>query len=181
MPLDETDIEILEQLAEDARRPYTEVGDSVGLSGPAVSERVERLREAGVIRRFTVDLDRSKLRGGVGVFVRFADADPDTLREDDAVEYVFVTAAGETACHARVAGDDAREWAADHGEVREVTLVDQASWTPTVGGATFAVACAECGNTVDEEGETTRIAGEAYHFCCPSCAARFEDRYGDLG
>jgi DNA-binding Lrp family transcriptional regulator len=55
--LDETDLEILSLLAEDARRPFSEIGERVGLSGPAVSDRVTRLEETGVIQGFTVDVD----------------------------------------------------------------------------------------------------------------------------
>ncbi|MFB6104812.1 MAG: TRASH domain-containing protein, partial [Halobacteriaceae archaeon] len=58
-----------------------------------------------------------------------------------------------------------------------VTLVDDYEWTPSVDGTEFALNCAECGNTVDSEGETTRIDGDVYHFCCPSCASRFQERY----
>jgi YHS domain-containing protein len=60
---------------------------------------------------------------------------------------------------------------------REVTLLDEVAWTPTVEGAAFALTCAECGNTVDSEGESTRFDGDVYHFCCSTCLARFEERY----
>jgi len=39
---------------------------------------------------------------------------------------------------------------------------------------------AECSNTVDSEGETSRVGGEFYHFCCPSCQSRFEERHQRL-
>jgi len=58
-----------------------------------------------------------------------------------------------------------------------VTLVDDVEWTPTIDGVEFALTCAECGNTVDSEGETARIDDEVYHFCCSSCLSRFEERY----
>jgi transcriptional regulator, AsnC family len=185
--LDETDLEILSLLAADARRPFSEIGETVGLSGPAVSDRVTRLREAGIIEGFTVNVDRAQLRGGVPVFVR-VDADGDdreTLRERvrdaEAVEHVFVTAEGEVWFHARVAATNVHGWVeglldevpADY----QVTLVDEVEWTPTVEGVEFAVGCAECGNTVDSEGETARIDDEVYHFCCGSCRTRFEERY----
>ena len=188
--LDETDLEILSLLAADARRPFSEIGEVVGLSGPAVSDRVTRLRETGIIEGFTVNVDRAQLRGGVPVVVQ-VDADRDdreTLRERvrdaEAVEHVFVTAEGEVWFHARVAATDVHGWveglldglAADY----RVTLVDEAEWTPTVEGVEFAVACAECGNTVDSEGETARIDDEVYHFCCGSCRTRFEERYARL-
>jgi DNA-binding Lrp family transcriptional regulator len=43
--LDETDLEILQLLLSDARRPYSDIAETVGLSAPAVSDRVSRLRE----------------------------------------------------------------------------------------------------------------------------------------
>ena len=192
--LDETDLEILSLLAEDARRPYSEIGDRVGLSGPAVSDRVTRLRETGVIEGFTVDVDRTKLRAGVPVLID-VDLPPnrpealaaarDRVREADAVEHVFVTAEGDLRVYGRVEGRNVREWVQGlfEGVAVEgyaVTLVDEFEWTPSIEGVEFALTCAECSNTVDSEGETARIDGDVYHFCCPSCLSRFRERYQRL-
>jgi DNA-binding Lrp family transcriptional regulator len=186
--LDDTDVEILSLLAEDARRPFSAIGEEVGLSGPAVSDRVDRLREAGVISGFTINVDRSKLRAGVPVLVRVA-VPAESLQEvrgrvrtEDAVEHVFVTAAGDLLFSGRVESRTVRTWvesllsgvdSADY----EVTLLEETEWAPSIEGLSFALTCAECGNTVDSEGETTRIDGETYHFCCGSCLERFEERY----
>ncbi|SFR97824.1 transcriptional regulator, AsnC family [Halomicrobium zhouii] len=186
---DETDVEILRYLAEDARRPFSDIGDAVGLSGPAVSDRVTRLREAGVVERFTVDVDRSQLHAGVPVFVQVRGAaDVDALRERvgeaNAVEHVFVTADGEVWFYARAQVENVRQWVdgllGDAGADYAVTLMDDVSWHPSLDGAEFALTCAECGNTVDSEGSSTRVDGQVYHFCCPSCQGRFEDRYERL-
>ncbi|MGD1064852.1 MAG: Lrp/AsnC family transcriptional regulator, partial [Terracidiphilus sp.] len=40
---------ILEALQQNARQPFAEIGRQIGLSTPAVAERVHRLEEAGVI------------------------------------------------------------------------------------------------------------------------------------
>lgn len=183
--LDDTDLQILAHLAEDARRPYSEIASAVGLSGPAVSDRVQRLREAGVIRRFTVHLDRSQLRAGAPVFVQAAPDDADAVLEQvtsaDAVEHVFETADGEVWFYARAETGQVRRWLdglfEGHDVDYAVTLLDGVEWTPSVSGAEFALTCVECGNTVDAEGESARIDGDVYHFCCPSCRARFEERY----
>jgi DNA-binding Lrp family transcriptional regulator/YHS domain-containing protein len=184
--LDETDLEILSMLLEDGRRPFSDIGEAVGLTGPAVSDRVTRLRESGVIERFTVDVDRSQLRAGIPVFVR-AEADGeevadlrDRVADSEAVEYVFLTADGEVWFHARAESGNVRPWLESLLGVEtdfEVTLLDDAEWEPSLAGTTFALACAECGNTVDSEGESARIDGDAYHFCCPSCLHRFRERY----
>ena len=57
--LDGTDLETLELLMSYSRRPWSEIAEVVDLSPPALPDRVERLQEIGVIRRFTVDIDRS--------------------------------------------------------------------------------------------------------------------------
>ncbi|OLZ42484.1 ArsR family transcriptional regulator [Natrinema saccharevitans] len=186
--LDETDMEILRLLGENARRPFSEIADEVGLSGPAVSDRVDRLEAAGIINRFTIDVDQSQLRAGVPVFVRVT-APPGAVEdcrtaaaEADAVEHVFVTADGGVWFYARAQVRRVREWLegllpdAD-GLAYDVTLVDDAEWTPSLEGTEFALTCAECGNTVDSEGESSRIDGDVYHFCCSSCQGRFEERY----
>jgi len=188
--LDETDMEILRLLAENARRPYSEIAEQVGLSGPAVSDRVDRLEEAGVINGFTVDVDQSQLRAGVPVFVR-ATVPPGAVGEckgelvdADAVEHVFVTADGDCWFYARAQLQRVHEWLEGlfpvDGVDYDVTLVDDAEWTPSLDGTAFALTCAECGNTVDSEGESARIDGEMYHFCCSSCRSRFEQRYDRL-
>lgn len=186
--LDETDLRILSLLAENARRPFSEIGDTVGLSGPAVSDRVTRLQEAGVIDRFTLALDRSQLRAGVPILVQ-ADIPPgargpvrDRLREADGVEHVFVTAEGEVWFSARVESRTVRDRVESLLEGVDtadytVTLLDEVEWTPSVEGVEFALTCAECSNTVDSEGETARIGGDRYQFCCSSCRTRFEERY----
>jgi Lrp/AsnC family transcriptional regulator, leucine-responsive regulatory protein len=47
--LDEIDWSILKSLQENARLPFAEVGRQVGLTAPAVAERVRKLEEAGII------------------------------------------------------------------------------------------------------------------------------------
>lgn len=188
--LDETDMEILSLLAEDARRPFSSIGESVGLSGPAVSDRVKRLHESGVIEGFTLNVNRSKLRAGVPVFVRLENPSDavEPLRErlsnEDGIQHVFVTAEGKIWFYGRAEGQNVRRWVegllGDAEIEYSVTLIDSLEWTPSVDGTEFAIACVECGNTVDSEGESTRIAERVYHFCCSSCRSRFESQYQQL-
>ncbi|MFB6118701.1 AsnC family transcriptional regulator [Halosegnis sp.] len=184
---DETDLRILSLLTEDARRPFSDIAEEVGLSGPAVSDRVSRLREAGVIEGFTVEVDAAALRAGAPVFVR---VDPNggterlrgRLADEAAVEHVFTTADGDVWFTGRTDARDVRAWVESlvEGADYSVTLLDSVEWHPTFDATGFAVSCDECGNTVDEEGESTRIDGDVYHFCCGSCRGRFEERYRSL-
>lgn len=49
--LDAFDRKLLSLLVEDATRSYAELGEQVGLSAPAVHERVKRLKRTGAIRQ----------------------------------------------------------------------------------------------------------------------------------
>ncbi|MFW5924044.1 MAG: AsnC family transcriptional regulator [archaeon] len=188
--LDETDIEILGMLVEDGRRPYRDIADAVDLSPPAVSDRVQRLREQGVIRRFTVDIDRSQLREGTPVLLTI-EVDPaslddvrETLGEEEAVEHLFVTVDSRLVVQANAPGD-VRQWLLslvdpDRLTDVEVDLLSESRWTPTVGATEFALTCDECGNTVTSEGVTARIGGDVKQFCCRSCEARYRESYEQL-
>lgn len=186
--LDETDMEILTLLGENARRPFSDIGEVIDLSGPAVSDRVTRLREAGVIDRFTINVDRSQLHAGIPIFVQASgggDVDEfrDRIGDADAVEHLFVTADGDVWFYARAQVQNVRRWLDELlGDDVEyaVTLLDDVEWQPSLDGAEFALTCAECDNTVDSEGRSARLDGQVYHFCCPSCQSRFEERYDRL-
>jgi DNA-binding Lrp family transcriptional regulator len=189
--LDDTDREILRLLLVDARRSYRDIADRVGLSPPAVSDRVDRLVEFGVIRSFTVDLDRTLLRAGTPVLVQLV-VDPvavETVRtalaESDRIEHVVETADARVYVLATVSDGNVTELLADHVDFAdvdsiEVELVRESDWSPTLEDATLALTCAECGNTVTSEGETAEIGDDRYHFCCENCLAKFEERFDRL-
>jgi len=54
---DEINVKLLQELQTDARVTVAELGRRVGLSSPAVAERLQRLEAAGVIRGYQADID----------------------------------------------------------------------------------------------------------------------------
>lgn len=189
--LDDTDLDILQLLAEDARRPYSEIADRVGVSPPTVSDRVERLEELGVIERFTLDIDRTKLEDGVDVLLE-VDTEPGragavSSQFDDlpVVQHVFTAVDDAVVLQATVPKEDVRAELLepiDEADVVDwsIRLLSDVSWTPKVSGTEFALECDECGNTVTSQGESERIDGSLYHFCCRSCLDSFKDEYEAL-
>jgi Lrp/AsnC family transcriptional regulator, leucine-responsive regulatory protein len=67
--LDASSWQILTILQEDARIPFKELGQRVGLSSPAVTERVRRLEEAGIITRYRAELNLEKLGLAISAFI----------------------------------------------------------------------------------------------------------------
>lgn len=61
MEMDKLNWAILTVLQENSRLSFAEIGRQVGLSAPAVAERVQKLEDAGVIKGYGVSLDLSKL------------------------------------------------------------------------------------------------------------------------
>lgn len=55
--MDAIDSRIIDQLRQNARAGYGDIGDVVGLSASAVKRRVDKLLAEGVIRGFTVQVD----------------------------------------------------------------------------------------------------------------------------
>ena len=100
-PIDDANRRLLGELQEDARLSLAELGRRVGLSSPAVAERLQRLEAAGAITGYRAVVDPRALGFSLTVIIRIRPA-PRELRKVAAL-------AQETAevveCH-RVTGDD---------------------------------------------------------------------------
>ena len=68
--LDEVGWRILRELQMDARLSFAELGRRVGLSLPAVAERVRRLEEADIITGYHAELNTEKIGMPVMTFIR---------------------------------------------------------------------------------------------------------------
>ena len=68
--LDPTAVRILHALSEDPRQSMSALSRRVGMSAPAVTERVRRLEEAGVIRGYRLDIDPAAVGLPVAAWVR---------------------------------------------------------------------------------------------------------------
>jgi len=70
--LDATGWRLLQELQEDARLSFAELGRRVGLSTPAVAERVRNLEAAGLVRGYRAEIDLAKLGLPILAFVRMS-------------------------------------------------------------------------------------------------------------
>jgi Lrp/AsnC family leucine-responsive transcriptional regulator len=78
--LDPTDRELLSIVQEDARLSFREVGRRIGMSTPAVAERIRKLENAGVITGYSARVERSVLGQDIGAFLRLTASDLDFRR-----------------------------------------------------------------------------------------------------
>jgi Lrp/AsnC family leucine-responsive transcriptional regulator len=70
--LDDLGWSILELLQRNARLSFAELGRRVGLSTPAITERVRRMEEAGIITGYHASVDPSKAGFPIVVYMRLA-------------------------------------------------------------------------------------------------------------
>jgi Lrp/AsnC family leucine-responsive transcriptional regulator len=68
--LDDLNRRLLAELEADARLPLAELGRRVGLSAPAVSERVQRLEAEGVIAGYRAEVDPAALGYPLAAIIR---------------------------------------------------------------------------------------------------------------
>ena len=67
--LDQVDRDILEILQNDGRSSASHVAQEISMSVPAVTDRIKKLQESGVIMGFTTMLDHRKLGLDVSAFI----------------------------------------------------------------------------------------------------------------
>jgi Lrp/AsnC family leucine-responsive transcriptional regulator len=68
--LDDTDWSLLRELQANARITLSELSRRVGLTAPAVGERMRRLEEAGIVRGYHAVVDLEKVGRTITAFVR---------------------------------------------------------------------------------------------------------------
>ncbi|MCW5655931.1 Lrp/AsnC family transcriptional regulator [Hydrogenophaga sp.] len=95
MQLDKKDWLILQALQADARQSLAALGKRIGLSQPAMSERVRKLEEAGVIEGYGARVNLKKIgvgltaiiriettHAGIAPYLKLFDAMPEVLEVD---------------------------------------------------------------------------------------------------
>jgi Lrp/AsnC family leucine-responsive transcriptional regulator len=101
IPIDETGWRLLAALQEDPRQSWRALGRAVGQSTPAVSERMRRMEQSGIIARYRVVLDAARLGRPLQAFLRLDAEAGATQRVTDLCRALPAV----TECH-HLSGDD---------------------------------------------------------------------------
>jgi Lrp/AsnC family leucine-responsive transcriptional regulator len=99
--LDETNRRILAELADDPRLSMSALGRRIGMSAPAVTERVQRLERLGVIRGYRLDVDPAALGYPIAAWVRVRPA----LGHGKIAEQIAARQPEVVECH-KITGED---------------------------------------------------------------------------
>jgi Lrp/AsnC family transcriptional regulator, leucine-responsive regulatory protein len=99
--LDPTNRRLLAELQSEARLTLAELGRRVGLSAPAVAERLQRLEASGVVRGYRAEVDPRALGLTLGAVVRIRPAARQLAKVADLARRTPEV----VECH-RITGDD---------------------------------------------------------------------------
>lgn len=67
--LDDNDLKILELLRDNARMTTSEMFKKLGMPQTTIHNRIKRMKQSGIIKRFTIDLDRKKIGRGLVAYI----------------------------------------------------------------------------------------------------------------
>jgi Lrp/AsnC family leucine-responsive transcriptional regulator len=119
--LDDANLRLIAELQADARLSLAELGRRVGLSSPAVAERLARLEETGVITGYRAEIDPRALGWALAVIIRIRPAP----RELHKVAELAQRTPEVVECH-RVTGEDCYVIKAHVREVEDLEeLIDR--------------------------------------------------------
>ena len=99
--LDETNRQLLAELQDHARLSLAELGRRVGLSSPAVADRLQRLESEGCITGYRTEIDPKALGYGLGAVIRVRPAS----RQLERVAEIARASPEVVECH-RITGED---------------------------------------------------------------------------
>jgi Lrp/AsnC family leucine-responsive transcriptional regulator len=115
---DSTNLRLLEELQSNSRLSNAELGRRVGLSAPAVADRLARLEESGAIVAYRAEIDPRALGYALSVVLRIRPAP----RELKKVAELAQRTPEVVECH-RITGDDCylmRAWVRDVEHLEDV-------------------------------------------------------------
>jgi DNA-binding Lrp family transcriptional regulator len=79
--IDDTDDRIIRILQGDARKAFVDIANEIGLSESAVRRRVKNLVDAGVIKRFTIELGASDKTSAITLISVASSADTSAVSQ----------------------------------------------------------------------------------------------------
>lgn len=189
MALDLKDLEIIKLLQEDARIPILEISKKLGMSRPSINGRIEKLQKEGIIKGFTVIVDRNAVLSHILLLVGMKIEDTavfEKLKEMDEFLEIYEAMGGRNALGKAIVSDMTKlqefmEKLKQLG-IKEVdssivlkTIKEEyeADIGPDIG---VTLGCDYCGKEVTGNAYKFKIHNKEYYMCCPVCLKAFKKK-----
>jgi len=192
--LDNLDVKILTHLQDNSRKSFQEIAKACLTSVPTIKSRVDRLLELGIIKKFTIDIDYSKL--GIAEAILIVNAKPSAVSriakeilELEEAKELYVTSDSDVAIVSRIAGDMRHILAiqdrinlTDVNNIRVISVKApfRKDTTIPLASSSITLTCAYCDRQVTGDTVRKKFDDKDYFFCCNTCKGEFEKKYTKL-
>lgn len=88
--IDEISLKILSLLQENARMSYTEIGQIIGMNSTSIKERVQKMEDIGIIKKYTIQIDNEKLGHPINAIITLSCSGAYTPKEQVIVDMLSV-------------------------------------------------------------------------------------------
>ena len=192
MELDDVDVMIVNELMKDGCSSLRELARATGLSPPAVSSRIKRLKDAGLIKGTTVLIDRSKVRDRLSV-IMLIKSDPSreasVSRELSSIEDVEAVyrLSGSYSIMVKAEVDGPNSLSSLTNRVYEIDGINEvntliisefvAERQKPFRRLSLNLRCEYCGNPILGKPYELVYRNVTRFFCCPTCLNEFKKKY----
>jgi DNA-binding Lrp family transcriptional regulator len=182
MVLDNTDLEILRMLQKNSRSSNSEIASAVGVSVPTVKSRIEGLEKNGVIKRFSVVINRNAFQKNMVVYFLF-EAPPEKISElasQDSILELNVISGRTILAKALFPTIQTFTQFLGNLDVQNLRIMPvletkkeehEAEVGPEMG---VKMECAYCGTEIKNEWYKMKKQNRTLYFCCPVCLRNYK-------
>jgi len=182
MKLDRLDLDIISLLMENSRLSVTEIANRLDVSRPTVRERLKKLIDGGIIKKFTVTIDDSMFKG-ITVIYQFKPRNMEELikKLEGKPEFtqLYLTSGGETlfaiANYENLDNMKKDIYSLiDQGETFSFYIViKKLKDEPYLPLLAFELNCDYCGKEITENPIKFTLYNRNFYFCCRTCLNNF--------
>jgi DNA-binding Lrp family transcriptional regulator len=188
--LDRIDLEILKILINNSRASITEIADKLELSRPTVRHRIKKLRETGVIKKFTVLLNEN-LSGNISTIIGFKARDVNEvinmIRDMEEITEIYVTSGDNNViCKAQFHNMSSLKnfmMRFLENNIPIETSIILETVKRDIGilpQSLFQLTCDYCGKDITDKPYTYILYNRTFNFCCPTCLHDFRRMREDI-
>lgn len=191
MKIDSTDLNILKILQQDARAPLSLIAKKTSASRPTIRSRIKRLKDLGIIKKFTVILNRDAIIENIVVILEIGATDADKVSEvllnkNEILEVYSTLGKGNILCKAVVPNISAlKKLVNDIEKIEGINSISSSivlktikeEYEPSVGPEIGVIAeCDYCSNKITGDIITYKTHKKDFYFCCPVCLRKFKEK-----
>jgi len=193
MELDNIDLTIVNELIKDGCLSLRDISRVTGLSAPAISSRIKRMKDAGIIKGTTVIIDRSKVSNGITVMLlikcdpsKISNAVQELSSFEEITDVYRVSGSYSIMIKAEVENMDSMnaliEKTSGIQGVTEINTLIINEYTKErekpFKKLKVNLKCEYCGNPISGRPYEIECLGVTRFFCCPTCLGEFKKKYG---